>query len=107
MKSCYFYLLLHPSEREVAFGQIALEVGKGFLHEILHSERQFFGDARRQAESIDAAVDSDPGGVDGGRGVDKVERFVDKSLHHLVQAQGGQARKSLGMGGITVSYAQA
>ena len=64
MKSCYFYLLLHPSEREVASCQIDLEVGKGFFHESLHSERQFFGDA------VDAADNSDPGGMDGGRGVD-------------------------------------
>ena len=62
-------LLVHPRKRIVSSGQVSGKVGEGFLHEILDAKPLLLGDAGRKAETVDAAADSDPSGVDRGAGV--------------------------------------
>ena len=55
--------LLHPGEGVVLAGEIALELGEGSLHKSLHLDSLLLGDARAQAETLDAATHMDPGGL--------------------------------------------
>ena len=63
-------LLAHAGEGEVSAGQVSGQVSEGLLHQVLHINPLLLGDAGRQSEPIDAAANPDPGGVDGGGGVD-------------------------------------
>merc|ERR1711974_153256 len=46
------HLLIHASEREVGAGKVALQVGEGLLHQVLHSNPLLLGDARRKTETV-------------------------------------------------------
>ena len=57
-------LLAHARERVVGASQVASQVGEGLLHQVLHTKSLIPGDAWRQAESVNAASNSDTGGMD-------------------------------------------
>ena len=50
-------LLLHAGERVVGAGQVAGQVGKSLLHQVLHAQPLVLGDAGGQAESVNVAPD--------------------------------------------------
>ena len=50
----------HAQEREVASSQLTRELAKCTLHQSLDSQPLFLGDSRGQAESVNAASNTDP-----------------------------------------------
>ena len=64
-------LFLHAGQREVGASEVACQVGERLLHQVLDAEALVLGDAGRQAEPIDVPADTDPGGVDRRRRVDR------------------------------------
>jgi len=62
--------LAHASQGIVGSGQITGKVGKCLLHQVLHALSLLPGDSGGESKSVNASADPDPGGVDGGGGVD-------------------------------------
>ena len=62
-------LLVHPTEGVVGAGEVTGQLGESILHQALNAQPLLLGDAGRKAETVDAAADSDPSGVDRGAGV--------------------------------------
>merc|ERR1719391_1729510 len=59
------HLLTHSGERKVGTSKVALEVGKGLLHQVLDVNSLLLGNSGRETESIDVATNTNTGGVDG------------------------------------------
>ena len=70
------YLLVHAEQRVVVALQVAGKLPEGRLHQGLHVESLLLGDSGREAESLDAAADADPHGLDGSPGVDVADDLV-------------------------------
>jgi len=69
--------LLHASQRVVVAGQVAGELAEGALHEVLNADTLVLGDARRQTETVNAAANTDPDGLDWDFGVDVALDLLD------------------------------
>ena len=52
-------LLVHSSQWVVVASEVTRQLGESVLHEVLDLDTLFLGDARRQAESLDGAADTD------------------------------------------------
>jgi len=58
-------LLVHAGQGVVGTSQVTRQFGEGVLHESLNIDTLLLGDAGGKTESLDAATDADPAGVDG------------------------------------------
>jgi len=78
----------HAQEREVFSGQLTRELAKCTLHQSLDSQPLLLGDSRGQAESVNAATNTDPGGVDWGLGVNVALDLADVHVRSVAEALG-------------------
>jgi len=77
---------LHAQEGVVVAGQLASQLGKCVLHQFLDLQPLLLGDSGRQAEAINAATDTDPGGLDWGRFVNVALDLADIHVRGVAEA---------------------
>jgi len=63
-------LLVHASQREVVTSEVTSELAEGALHEVFNTDALILGDAGGETESVNAATDADPDGVNGNFSID-------------------------------------
>ena len=85
-------LLTHAGEGEVGAGQVSLQVGKSLLHQVLHINPLLLCDSGGKTKAVDVPADPDPGGVDGGGGVNGA---LDLAGVHVACVVGGDAMELL------------
>merc|ERR1711962_187795 len=83
-------LLVHAQEGEVLAGQLPGELSKCTLHQSLDGRPLLLGDSGGQAESVNAAADTDPGRVDWRLGVNVALDLADVHVRGVAES-GGQA----------------
>merc|ERR1719328_736802 len=64
------HFLVHPSERVVGAGKVALKIAKCSLHEALHFQTLLLGNSRAQAKSRNASSNPNPSALNRSRGHD-------------------------------------
>merc|ERR1719357_2435289 len=60
---------VHAQERVILSSELSSQLAKCALHQGLHTQPLLLGDSRGKAEAVNAAANTDPGGVDRGLGV--------------------------------------
>ena len=69
--------LIHTSERIVVTSKIIGELAKGAAHQLLNINTLLLGDSGGETESINAATNTDTGGVDWSSGINVASDLVD------------------------------
>merc|ERR1719341_194981 len=64
--NCCLTVSFIPVRGKVGASKVILEVGKSFLHQVLHSKPLLLSNPGRQAKPIDGSSNSDAGGLDRG-----------------------------------------
>jgi len=62
-------LLVHAGQGVVGTSQVTRQFGEGVLHQSLNIDTLLLGDTGGKTETLDAATNTDPGGVDGNIGL--------------------------------------
>ena len=60
---------IHAQERVILSSELSSQLAKCALHQGLHTQPLLLGDSRGKAKAVNAAANTDPGGVDRGLGV--------------------------------------